>query len=328
MNLVRRPFCRAAILLELSSHHGDRANSRLTIRAIHRALARCLHRRLPLTISNRSHSLSTPAQMHATSKLRPCPDRSRRSRSACGRLASLSSAWCATAGCACCFRKPKILTSRRQATQAPDGDQAGPSSLDHFAASERRKTRLEDDLAQSHAPTEPAPSRTQERAAMRQVLAAPDFRDLQQHPFATPSLKNSATGSTVSLKAQQISKRAPPGLAARWCGDSFSRFALRWFGRCCDLSGAGAFSSRPTSTGPHPAQPRRATGNSGLKMRAAPPHQACGARPFTLSTGRRSRALIAPPVAGRPRPHPARIPRPCCPRRSAQARPLATDRHL
>jgi hypothetical protein len=47
------------------------------------------------------------------------------------------------------------------------------------------KQHLENDLAQSHAPLATAPSHTQERAVMRQVLAAPEFRDLQ------PSVRDS-----------------------------------------------------------------------------------------------------------------------------------------
>jgi hypothetical protein len=41
------------------------------------------------------------------------------------------------------------------------------------------KQRLESDLAQSHAPIAAVPSHVQERAVMQQVLAAPEFRNLQ-----------------------------------------------------------------------------------------------------------------------------------------------------
>jgi Domain of unknown function (DUF4129) len=41
------------------------------------------------------------------------------------------------------------------------------------------KQRLESDLAQSHAPIAAVPSHVQERALMQQVLAAPEFRNLQ-----------------------------------------------------------------------------------------------------------------------------------------------------
>jgi Domain of unknown function (DUF4129) len=41
------------------------------------------------------------------------------------------------------------------------------------------KQRLEDDLAQSHAPVAAVPSYAQERAVMQQVLAEPEFRDLK-----------------------------------------------------------------------------------------------------------------------------------------------------
>ena len=42
------------------------------------------------------------------------------------------------------------------------------------------KTRLERDLAQSHEPTAPVPNHVQEEAAMREVLAGKDFRNLQE----------------------------------------------------------------------------------------------------------------------------------------------------
>jgi hypothetical protein len=47
------------------------------------------------------------------------------------------------------------------------------------------KQRLENDLSQSHAPLATAPPHTQERAVMQQVLAEPEFRDLQ------PSVRDS-----------------------------------------------------------------------------------------------------------------------------------------
>jgi len=47
------------------------------------------------------------------------------------------------------------------------------------------KQRLENDLSQSHAPLATAPPHTKERAVMQQVLAEPEFRDLQ------PSVRDS-----------------------------------------------------------------------------------------------------------------------------------------
>jgi len=56
-------------------------------------------------------------------------------------------------------------------------DQEQPTTSDLLKDA---KIRLEDDLAQSHAAESPAPDYTAERAAMQQVLAGPEFRNLKQ----------------------------------------------------------------------------------------------------------------------------------------------------
>ena len=70
------------------------------------------------------------------------------------------------------------------------------------------KTRLAYDLAQSNAPVAPAPDHTKERDVMRQVLAGPEFRGLQEQTVKDSILEkvarwlNRLFASAASLKAR------------------------------------------------------------------------------------------------------------------------------
>lgn len=70
------------------------------------------------------------------------------------------------------------------------------------------KTRIEGDLAQSYAPVAAAPAHTQERATMQQVLAGPDFRNLQKANVRDSALEkfgnwlNHLFESAANLKAR------------------------------------------------------------------------------------------------------------------------------
>jgi hypothetical protein len=74
--------------------------------------------------------------------------------------------------------QPGKTNARQTTTKKPSGideDQPATSQLLKDA-----KARLENDLAQSHAPEAAVPDHAQERATMEQVLAGPDFRNLKQ----------------------------------------------------------------------------------------------------------------------------------------------------
>ena len=70
-----------------------------------------------------------------------------------------------------------------QPSKSPPALQDEGAVQDHSPTSQllkSAKTRLQGDLAQSYAPVATAPAYTQQRAIMQQVLAGPDFRNLQK----------------------------------------------------------------------------------------------------------------------------------------------------
>ena len=81
----------------------------------------------------------------------------------------------------------RLLFSKAEDPDEPEAKLPKPGHveaavLDHLPTSEllrEAKQRLEGDLAQSHAPSAAVSPHAQERAVMQQVLAAPEFRDLQ-----------------------------------------------------------------------------------------------------------------------------------------------------
>ncbi len=81
----------------------------------------------------------------------------------------------------------RVLFSKAEDPDEPAARVAKPGHVeaavqDHSTTSQLlkdAKRRLENDLAQSAAPFGPIPSYAQERAVMQQVLAAPEFRNLQ-----------------------------------------------------------------------------------------------------------------------------------------------------
>ena len=52
----------------------------------------------------------------------------------------MSSAWCVTAGCACCFRKPKIPIARRPSPHTKRRPGRPARAINHLAASESRES--------------------------------------------------------------------------------------------------------------------------------------------------------------------------------------------
>ena len=75
---------------------------------------------------------------------------------------------------------------------------------------------------------------------MREVLAGKEFRDLQEQSVRDSVLEKFGQWLNHLFASADFLRRAPPGLAARWYGDSFWAFASRWSIRCCGLSAAGA----------------------------------------------------------------------------------------
>ena len=130
------------------------------------------------------------------------------------------------------------------------------------------KQRLESDLAQSHAPIAAVPSHVQERAVMQQVLASPEFRNLQ--PTVRDSVLekfgdwlNRLFESAANLKARS----AWVGRALVWGFILAVCLALVWSLLRLERRWRDSDSPR-ISTALRPVPPRHATGNCGLRMRA------------------------------------------------------------
>ena len=174
----------------------------------------------------------------------------------------------------------------------PNGAQAVPRELSTTSQLlKAAKARLEGDLAQSSAPPVPSLDHAPQRAAMQQVLAGPEFRDLQRQSVRDSALEkfgnwlNHLFESAANFKARSawIGRALVWGFILSVCVAlvySLLRLERRW-----------RVQLRPKANGPLPALPLRVIGNSGLKTRAAQPQPDCGAKQFTSSTGLRFRAL-------------------------------------
>ncbi len=102
-------------------------------------------------------------------------------------------------------QQPTKNTGKKTVSTKPEGvDQELPSASQLLKGA---KTRLERDLAQSRAPEPAVADHTQAQAAMQQVLAGPDFRNLKQATVSDSVLEklgrwlNKIFESAASLKA-------------------------------------------------------------------------------------------------------------------------------
>jgi hypothetical protein len=97
--------------------------------------------------------------------------------------------------------------AKKRAKQAIGPGENEPSASELLKAA---KSRLERDLAQSHAPLVPAPDHTRERAVMHEVLAGPEFRNLQESTMKDSILEkfarwlNHLFASVANLKARSV----------------------------------------------------------------------------------------------------------------------------
>lgn len=101
----------------------------------------------------------------------------------------------------------KAAAAKKSAKQAVGLGENEPSASELLKTA---KARLEQDLAQSRAPLVPAPDHARERAVMRDVLAGPEFRNLQESTMKDSILEkfarwlNHLFASVANLKARSV----------------------------------------------------------------------------------------------------------------------------
>jgi hypothetical protein len=101
----------------------------------------------------------------------------------------------------------KPADGKKSTKQAIGPGAAEPSTSELL---KHAKTRLEQDLAQSRQPPLPAPDHARERAVMREVLAGPEFRNLQETTMKDSILEkfarwlNHLFASAANLKARSV----------------------------------------------------------------------------------------------------------------------------
>jgi Domain of unknown function (DUF4129) len=102
--------------------------------------------------------------------------------------------------------EPDLPSAKPLRPTGPQGAVQNQSTTSQFLKA--AKTRLETDLAQSRVPITPSPAHVQERATMQQVLAGPEFRNLQQASVRDSVLEkfgnwlNHVFESAANLKAR------------------------------------------------------------------------------------------------------------------------------